>query len=124
MTCGVRLTALTIGLCLFESLIEFKKFVEFLLSHVNLLLLSIESNKVSWPLLLEEFRLFQALGYKRFKVIKQSSVHRQVCPFPAKEGQFVEHSFPMGSSGLFGEEAPGDWLSADEAVSRYREVCS
>jgi hypothetical protein len=28
----------------------------------------------------------------------------------------------MGSSGLFGEEAPGDWLTADEAVRRYRRI--
>ena len=46
----------------------------------------------------------------------------QSCPSPAREGHFVEYKFPYGSSGMFGEEAPGEWLSGDRAVEGYRKI--
>lgn len=58
--------------------------------------------------------LFRNLGYRGFKFVNQRDVPLQKVPEPAKEGLFVEHVFPHGASGLFGEEAPGRWLSFDE----------
>jgi FkbM family methyltransferase len=84
--------------------------------------ISIESTKVSWKGLMREFELLKSLGYSRFKIVDQSQVASQECPKPPKEGVFVEHRFVSGSSGLFGEEAPGSWLSEREALSIYRKI--
>jgi hypothetical protein len=45
-----------------------------------------------------------------------------MCPFPAREGNYVRHCFEPGASGLFGEEAPGPWLSEREALKRYKKI--
>ena len=83
---------------------------------------SLESNKTSWQGLLAEFHHLRALGYHRFKVVSQEGVARQVCPQPPLEGRYAEHKFARGSSGAFGEEAPGAWLSYKEALARYRRI--
>lgn len=83
---------------------------------------SVESEKVSWPKLLEEFEVFKSLGYKRFKIIDQSKIEEQQCPSPALEGNYIDYKFEFGSSGLFGDELPGKWLTADEAINEYRKI--
>jgi FkbM family methyltransferase len=83
---------------------------------------SIESDKVSFSRLREEFDVFQSLGYDRFKIVPQHLVPAQRPPYPAREGHFVEHRFEPGSSGLFGEEAPGEWVSAEEAIDAYKPI--
>jgi FkbM family methyltransferase len=84
--------------------------------------LSVESNKTSWEGLRREFEVLRELGYSRFKVVQQETVDSQVCPFPAKEGSYVDHHFNADASGLFGEEAPGHWLSESEALRIYRGI--
>ncbi len=83
---------------------------------------SIESEKKEWPRLLEEFRVLCALGYKKFKLVNQAFVHEQAPPNPPLEGSFVDTKFAPGSSGLFGEETPGHWLKAQEAIDSYRRI--
>ena len=83
---------------------------------------SIESTKTSWSDLMREFDLLSVLGYTRFKVVNQSLVPRQIPPIPAREGKAVDHRFTDGASGLFGDEAPGEWLSREEALMQYREI--
>lgn len=83
---------------------------------------SIESCKTDWVELVREFDLLSELGYTRFKVVNQVSIDQQVCPNPPKEGTHVEHDFKFGSSGLFGEETPGRWLTRTEALLKYRWV--
>ena len=83
---------------------------------------SVESNKTSWAGLVQEFEQLQTLGYRRFKVVSQEGVPQQVCPRHSLEGQYAEHRFARGSSGAFGEEAPGEWLSARQALGRYRRI--
>ena len=83
---------------------------------------SIESEKRSWPALVHEFDLLERLGYRQFKVVGQHKVPRQEPPQPAREGQHVPWSFRLGASGLFGEEAPGRWLSRREALAKYRLI--
>ena len=58
------------------------------------------------------------LGYDAFKIVPQHYVDRQVPPCPPLEGDYVDFRFEFGSSGLFGDEAPGDWLSANAASRR------
>lgn len=83
---------------------------------------SIESDKVSFSRLREEFEVFRSLGYDRFKLVPQHRVQAQRAPWPAREGRYVEHQFEPGSSGLFGEEAPGVWMTADEAIDAYKPI--
>ncbi|MEQ9259843.1 MAG: FkbM family methyltransferase [Roseovarius sp.] len=84
--------------------------------------ISIESGKTNWAELVHEFDLFRELGYSRFKIVNQVPIDKQVCPNPPKEGKQVKHDFKFGSSGLFGEEAPGRWLTRTEALLKYRWI--
>lgn len=83
---------------------------------------SIESSKTSWRSLHKEFGLLKTLGYSRFKVVPQHVTTSQVCPFPAREGRYIDHHFEDMASGLFGEEAPGEWLSETDAFRIYRRI--
>jgi FkbM family methyltransferase len=83
---------------------------------------SIESEKVSFAALDAEFTALRELGYDRFKVVAQHEVTRQRAPSPPLEGQYCEHVFERGASGLFGEEAPGAWVSAEAAIEAYRPI--
>jgi len=82
--------------------------------------ISIESNKTSWHGLLQEFARLRALGYEKFKIVDQRTVTMQAAPIPALERNSTEHVFEYGSSGLFGNDLPGQWLSYDAAIARYR----
>ena len=84
--------------------------------------ISIESAKTSWAELRSEFEMLKSLGYSKFKVVHQSTVPRQVCRFPPREGAFTDHRFESGSSGLFGDEIPGEWLSEQAALGLYRRI--
>lgn len=83
---------------------------------------SIESNKVALAELRQEFDLLSRLGYRSFKIVAQHFITDQRPPNPTREGKFVEHVFPEGASGLFGEEAPGQWITSDQALRRYRSI--
>jgi hypothetical protein len=71
---------------------------------------------------LHEFELFKKLGYTRFKIADQDHIADQKPPYPSLEGQYVDHQFERGSSGLFGNELPGEWLTARQAIWRYRVI--
>lgn len=83
---------------------------------------SIESDKVSFQSLRKEFETFVGLGYDRFKLVSQRDVPKQALPNPPLEGTYVERTFELGASGTFGDETPGTWVSADEAIQAYRRV--
>jgi FkbM family methyltransferase len=76
---------------------------------------SIESEKLDWHRLIKELRLFHSLGYRRFKVIDQSLIDLQECPS-------LDYKFEPESSGLFGEELPGRWLSIFETIEAYKAI--
>ena len=83
---------------------------------------SIESDKTSWEKLIEEFKTFEKLGYRKYRIIDQSLVSMQKCPTAPKEGKFVDWQFKNGSSGLFGNELPGTWVSSLEAIEIYKSI--
>lgn len=83
---------------------------------------SIESDKVSFRALRQEFETLTELGYDRFKLISQRDVPRQQPPNPALEGAYAAWAFELGASGLFGDETPGEWVNADVAIEAYRRV--
>lgn len=71
---------------------------------------------------LSTLEYLQSLSYSRFKFINQAQVRKMRCPRPAREGMYVRYQFEFGSSGPFGEETAGPWLSAEEvarAISTY-----
>ena len=84
--------------------------------------ISIEAEVDFLSALRNELGVFQSLGYSKFKVVRQGHVPSQACPFPQKEGAYVDYRFEYGSSGLFGEEAPGEWVSPAEALNRYARI--
>ena len=83
---------------------------------------SLESEKTSWDKLVAEFAILKDLGYSKFKVVDQTKIPDQKCPYPSLEGQYIDHKFEFGSSGLFGLELPGEWLNADEAIEAYKKI--
>jgi hypothetical protein len=84
--------------------------------------LSLESEKRSWKKLLEECSVLKGMGYSKFKVIDQLHINEQKCPGNPLEGKYARHSFKEGSSGLFGNEIPGDWMSFGECIKMYRKI--
>jgi len=84
--------------------------------------LSIESEKEGFRGLRREISIMSLLGYDQFNIVDQRSIVRQHPPNPPKEGRYVKHRFEIGSSGLFGEELPGVWLTADETIDAYRPI--
>ena len=60
------------------------------------------------------------LGYREFKFINQQGVSEMRLPNPAREGRYVEHRFPAGASGPFGEETIGEWKTAEEILPEIK----
>jgi hypothetical protein len=61
-------------------------------------------------------------GYSLFKYVQQNNIQEVTLPNPAKEGDWVEHSFPFGSSGPFGEETSGEWIEYDQVRQDIAKV--
>jgi FkbM family methyltransferase len=83
---------------------------------------SVESSATSIRDTFLQLTLLERLGYTKFKIIPQHTIFEQRCPTPAREGVFVDHRFERGSSGLFGEETPGEWRSLASVKSAYRQI--
>ncbi len=83
---------------------------------------SIESNKISMKGIHEEISLLEQLGYSKFKAIQQDHISKTTLPYPPKEGLFVSHTFPPGSSGLFGKDLPGKWKSKKDILKEYKFI--
>jgi FkbM family methyltransferase len=72
------------------------------------------STELDFKQLNQHIACLKELGYKRFALVGQGSVHRQVLPRPAREGRDVEHRFEIHCSGLFGRELPAEWFDAKQ----------
>jgi len=83
---------------------------------------SLESSKTSFDDLVNEFCLLQQLGYRKYKIVAQHRIEEQRLPNPAREGQFIDHVFEEGSSGTFGRELPGEWISLEQALKEYMRI--
>jgi FkbM family methyltransferase len=66
--------------------------------------------------------LFSTLGYRKFKIVQQNNTEFQKCPFPAREGIYVDYPFRHGCSGLFGRELTGEWLDATWTLREYWKI--
>lgn len=83
---------------------------------------SIESEKVYWNNLVEEFEVLEELGYDAFNLVEQSGIPKQKIPDLSEEGDMVIHRFKPGSTGLFGSDLRDQWLSKQEAIDRYKKI--
>lgn len=83
---------------------------------------SIESEKGSFVKLVKELKLLTDLGYTRFKAIQQNGISKQAEPYSSREGRYVGYQFAEGSSGVFGEDLPGEWKTVEQIVSKYRTI--
>jgi FkbM family methyltransferase len=82
--------------------------------------ISIEAERRDLQSVRAELAIFASLGYDRFKVVAQHFVHFQQEPNPPREG--LSAGTPKAeSSGLFGEDLPGAWVTAAEALDAYRK---
>jgi FkbM family methyltransferase len=80
---------------------------------------SIESERRDLQSVRHELNIFASLGYNAFKVVPQHRVHKQREPDPPREGLHGGAPNP-DSSGLFGEDLSGAWLSQSQALDAYR----
>ena len=85
---------------------------------------SIESNKTSLAAIRGEIDLLRSLGYDRFQAVEQSHIpQNQRPPAPPREGQYVDQTFEVGCSGLFGRELDEDgWMTRRQVLGRYRWI--
>jgi FkbM family methyltransferase len=83
--------------------------------------LSLESEKKQWRALVDEFDLFESLGYRKFAVVQQEGLSWRSIPVTNCQGQRSSHRFESHASGPFGQDV-GPWLSRDDALARYRRI--
>jgi len=87
---------------------------------------SIESNVSSIDgsaeAVFDELAHLWTLGYRGFKYLNQRANPRHRCPFPPREGSYVDARFTTDSSGPFGNETPGSWLSIEAALLRAQLI--
>ena len=67
----------------------------------------------------QEFDVLESLGYRRFQVVNQARIEEQSEPNPPREGAYADHNPRFGSSGLFGNDLPGRWLTKAQAIRKY-----
>ena len=79
---------------------------------------SIESDDGSLATVRDEFAVLEDLGYGQFKLSPQHEVPQQKVPAGSPHGKALDHAFEWDASGLVGEDLPGPWLSAREALAR------
>ena len=80
---------------------------------------SIEAGLDSLDRALGELALLETLGYRSFKIVNQALNYRVRCPNPPLEGEYVAARFDGHTSGPFGEETPGPWITAEEVRACY-----
>jgi len=72
---------------------------------------------------LEYAALLVTAGYDRFKLINQARYKRWILPVPPLEGRSINHEFEMHSSGPFGDETIGEWVSFNRLTQEYNAAC-
>lgn len=82
--------------------------------------LSSELDQTSWRKLVRDVRTLERLGYRRFKLVKQGDHGSGT--FRSLSGDDVAFEFDSNSSGPFGRHLAGEWLTAGQALRRYRWI--
>jgi FkbM family methyltransferase len=71
---------------------------------------------------LEQIRLMKDLGYTQFNFFNQGMRRMVKAPNPAREGKYAVFDAHAVTTGLFGEELGGRWLTASEAEKRFTGI--
>jgi FkbM family methyltransferase len=82
---------------------------------------SIESEKVDWPTLLEEFALLDELGFDRFAAVQQQGITGREIQSHTLSGEPFTYRFEDFSSGPFGDDI-SSWRSRDEVLAQYKKI--
>jgi len=83
---------------------------------------SIESSKLSRKAIAEELDILEGMGYDAFKAVQQATIPGTPAPRPAREGLDIDCRMERDSSGLFGRELAGKWLSRSGVEGKYRWI--
>ena len=78
---------------------------------------SVTGHKPEFADVFEELAQLWTLGYRTFKYVNQGRLSRIKLPREPLEGGYVDFGFEGHSSGPFGRETPGRWLTAREALA-------
>lgn len=84
--------------------------------------ISIESEASNFNDLMVEMETLRELGYKSFQVVQQRSIPGRTFDSVGLFGQPVTFTFPRSSSGSFGNDLVGKWLSYDETIERHQQL--
>ena len=78
---------------------------------------NVATSDATFDRVFDEFAELWSLGYRRFQFVNQRTLSRLRLPQPPLEGAYVDERFGNESSGPFGRELPGRWLSVRQARS-------
>jgi FkbM family methyltransferase len=81
-----------------------------------------EAERDNFKQLRHELATMAAMGYTQFKVVPQRHLPGTSAPQPSKEGRSIDFTFPSYTSGPFGDDLKGTWLTPDEALKAFRRV--
>jgi FkbM family methyltransferase len=72
---------------------------------------------------IEPFCQMVGAGYRHFKIVEGACVNTPLYGRAARtwDGATLEHAFPWGASGPWGEDIPGPWLNADDTFAYLAE---
>lgn len=70
----------------------------------------------------DEIAHLWVIGYRHFKYVDQASLKKLNGMLLDKEGPVMRYEYREHSSGPFGEESPGGWLSAEAALRKMKSL--
>jgi FkbM family methyltransferase len=86
--------------------------------------LSIEDAKTDFNAFKKELGVLCALGYRRFSAVQQANIPGGIYRGCDRLGREVNHCFEPESSGVFGEDLEGLWMSPAELLVEYKWIYS
>jgi len=84
--------------------------------------LSLEDDKVDFSKLLDDLHVLGDLGYRWFRAVQQQTIANARYQGTDRFGRPVTHVFETGSSGVFGADLPGAWMSLQELIVEYKWI--
>jgi len=84
--------------------------------------ISIEDQKVTFDILLEEINLFEQLGFTKYQAVQQQFIRFHSSPNHSMEGISIAYRFQQGSSGPFGEDLPGKWKDKNQIIEEFKYI--
>jgi FkbM family methyltransferase len=111
---GQELTALS----LLKSLLSIPQYTSLNLGVWD----QIVSEKIDFTKLIRVLDSFTELGYKKFKVVQQATIPGSRIKTRDLNGVQFDYTFQRHSSGAFGNDIAGEWVSYCKAVELYLYV--